>query len=60
MKPKLADIAPRPGRWPRSRHDLHRLGLLGLGETGAWIVGEVPQGLPPLTMPSFSPDLWAS
>jgi SulP family sulfate permease len=33
-----------PGPWP-------------LGETAAWIVGDVPQGLPPLTMPSFSPDL---
>jgi SulP family sulfate permease len=39
---------------------LHCLGL-DLGETaGVGIVGDVPQGLPPLTMPSFSPDLWAS
>ncbi|MEQ8481129.1 MAG: sulfate permease [Hoeflea sp.] len=24
------------------------------------VVGDVPQGLPPLTMPSFSPDLWST
>jgi SulP family sulfate permease len=31
---------------------------LDLNETaGVRVVGEVPQGLPPLTMPSFSPDL---
>lgn len=25
---------------------------------GVRVVGEVPQGMPPLTMPSFSPELW--
>lgn len=30
---------------------------LGLAERGVAIVGEVPQGLPPFTMPSFAPDL---
>jgi len=29
----------------------------GLADRGVKIVGEVPQSLPPLTMPSFSPDL---
>jgi SulP family sulfate permease len=29
----------------------------GLGDQGVRIVGEVPQSLPPLTLPSFSPDL---
>lgn len=29
----------------------------GLGDKGVRIVGEVPQSLPPLTLPSFSPDL---
>ncbi|MBI6628783.1 SulP family inorganic anion transporter [Pontibaca salina] len=28
-----------------------------LGERGVAIVGEIPQSLPPLTLPSFSPDL---
>ncbi len=31
--------------------------LLGLDEIGVKIVGEVPQGLPPLTLPAFAPDL---
>jgi SulP family sulfate permease len=30
---------------------------LGLADKGVSIVGEVPQSLPPLTLPSFSPDL---
>lgn len=30
---------------------------LGLADKGVKIVGEVPQSLPPLTLPSFSPDL---
>ena len=28
--------------------------------SGVHVVGEVPQGLPPLTMPSFSLDLWGT
>lgn len=31
--------------------------VLGLADRGVKIVGEVPQSLPPLTLPSFSPDL---
>jgi SulP family sulfate permease len=31
-----------------------------LAEAGVKTVGAVPQGLPPLTLPSFSPDLWTS
>lgn len=27
---------------------------------GVRVVGDVPQGFPPLTMPSFSPDLWST
>jgi len=30
---------------------------LGLADKGVAIVGEVPQSLPPLTLPSFAPDL---
>ena len=30
----------------------------GLAGLGVQVVGEVPQGLPPLTLPSFSMDLW--
>lgn len=31
-----------------------------LGNHNVALVGDVPQGLPPLTMPSFSPALWSS
>jgi SulP family sulfate permease len=31
-----------------------------LAERGVKIVGDVPTGLPPLSLPSFSPDLWGS
>lgn len=31
--------------------------LLGLNDRGVKIVGEVPQSLPPLTLPGFTPDL---
>ena len=31
---------------------------LDLGAAGVRLVGEVPRGLPPLTQPSLSPDLW--
>ena len=31
--------------------------LFGLSDMGVAIVGAVPQGLPPLTLPSFAPDL---
>lgn len=34
--------------------------IFDLGEHGVQLVGAVPQGLPPLTVPSFSLDLWTS
>ncbi|MFN3746776.1 MAG: SulP family inorganic anion transporter [Hyphomicrobiaceae bacterium] len=33
--------------------------LLALPEYGVKIVGTIPQGLPPLTLPSFDPALWS-
>ena len=33
---------------------------LGLQERGVSVVGEVPMGLPPLTLPVFDADLWSS
>jgi SulP family sulfate permease len=33
--------------------------LFGLSERGVAIVGAVPQGLPPITLPSLNPDLWS-
>ena len=34
--------------------------LFGLDEAGVAVVGGVPQGLPPLTAPSFDLEIWAS
>lgn len=34
--------------------------LFELGAMGVKIVGSVPQGLPPLTLPSFSTELWSN
>ena len=31
-----------------------------LAERGVQVVGDVPEGLPPLTMPSFSIDMWSN
>ncbi|MGQ4876956.1 SulP family inorganic anion transporter [Billgrantia sp. LNSP4103-1] len=30
----------------------------GLAEAGVMVIGDVPQGLPPLTLPGFDPALW--
>lgn len=32
--------------------------VLGLDKAGVPVVGEIPRGLPPLTLPRFDPDLW--
>jgi len=34
--------------------------LLNLGEHGVAIVGQIPRGLPPVTMPPFDPEMWGS
>lgn len=34
--------------------------LLGLADQGVKIVGDIPKGLPPLTVPEFDLDLWRS
>jgi len=34
--------------------------LLNLGERGVAIVGQIPRGLPPVTMPPFDPEMWGS
>ncbi|WP_432450007.1 SulP family inorganic anion transporter [Aliiroseovarius marinus] len=60
LGPRMADILAKAGpvgavavttllSWG---FDLHSMGVA--------IVGEVPQGVPPLTLPSFDADLWTS
>jgi SulP family sulfate permease len=58
MKPKLAGVLAKAGPVAAVFVTTLAAWVFNLGETaGVRIVGDVPQGLPPLTMPSFSPDL---
>lgn len=54
---KLADIFAKAGPVAAIVVSTLAVRQLGLADGGVKIVGEVPQSLPPLTMPSFSPDL---
>ncbi|MDF1856645.1 sulfate permease [Pseudooceanicola sp.] len=58
MRPGLAAVLSRVG--PVAAVALSTLATWGwaLQERGVAIVGQVPQGLPPLTLPSLDPDLW--
>jgi len=55
--PMLADIATKAGPVAAVVVTTSAVWLLGLDGAGVNIVGEVPQSLPPLTLPGFSPDL---
>ncbi|WP_299507958.1 sulfate permease [uncultured Roseobacter sp.] len=55
--PQLADILTKAGPVAAVVATTVAVWLFGLAERGVKIVGEVPQSLPPLTLPGFSPDL---
>ncbi|WP_411975738.1 SulP family inorganic anion transporter [Sulfitobacter faviae] len=57
LGPRMADIGAKTG--PVLAIVATTLAVWGfdLGARGVAIVGQVPQSLPPLTLPSFSPDL---
>ncbi|MFG6564584.1 SulP family inorganic anion transporter [Sulfitobacter sp. 1A13421] len=57
LGPRMADIGAKTG--PVLAIVATTLAVWGfdLGARGVSIVGQVPQSLPPLTLPSFSPDL---
>lgn len=59
LKPRLADLGAKAG--PVAAVAVTTLAVWGLGlqNWGVKIVGAVPKGLPPLTLPSFSPSLWS-
>lgn len=58
MKPKLAGVLAKAGPVAAVVVTTFIAWAFNLVETaGVRVVGDVPQGLPPLTMPSFSPDL---
>ena len=60
MTPRLADILAKAGPVFAVAITTLATWLLSLSDAGVAVVGSVPQGLPPLTLPSFSLDLWSS
>ncbi|MGJ8623371.1 MAG: SulP family inorganic anion transporter [Yoonia sp.] len=57
LSPLLADILTKAGPVAAVVTTTVAVWLFGLDGRGVKIVGEVPQSLPPLTLPGFSPDL---
>jgi SulP family sulfate permease len=57
LKPKPADIAQKAGPVAAVVVTTLLVWAFGLADRGVAIVGEVPQSLPPFTMPGLSPDL---
>lgn len=57
LKPKLADVAQKAGPVAAVVVTTLIVWGFGLADRGVSIVGDVPQSLPPLTLPSFDFDL---
>lgn len=60
LRPRLADLLAKSGPVGAVAVTTLIAFAFGLDQKGVAIVGAVPQGLPPLTLPSFSPDIWVS
>ena len=61
MKPKLAGVLAKAGPVAAVFITTFVAWAFGLSAGyGVKVVGDVPQGLPPLTIPSFSLDLWGT
>lgn len=58
LTPRLADLLAKAGPVAAVFVSILTVWLFGLEDRGVAIVGDVPMGLPPLTLPSFSMDLW--
>lgn len=59
LKPRLADILAKAGPVGAVVVTTLLVFVFDLENKGVKIVGEVPTGLPPLTIPSFSPSMWS-
>ena len=57
VRPRLADVITKAGPVGAVVATTLVTWCFGLADNGVRIVGAVPQSLPPLTMPSFSPEL---
>lgn len=55
---RAADLLARTGPILCVIASIGAVALLGLADTGVAIVGDIPQGPPPLTTPVFDPALW--
>ena len=58
LKPRMADILAKAGPVGAVVVTTLAVFIFDLENKGVKIVGAVPTGLPPLTMPSFSPAMW--
>ncbi len=58
LSPRMADILAKAGPVAAVAATTLVTWLFGLHNYGVAIVGEVPMGLPPLTLPSLNPELW--
>ncbi|WP_375186422.1 SulP family inorganic anion transporter [Pseudooceanicola sp.] len=58
LKPRLADLLAKAGPVAAVFVSILAVWVFGLEARGVAVVGDVPMGLPPLTLPSFSMDLW--
>ena len=58
IRPRVADILAKAGPVLAVAVTTLVTFALGLDGQGVAVVGEVPRGLPPLTLPSFDLDLW--
>lgn len=60
IKPRMADILAKAGPVAAVVVTTVITWAFGLHNHGVAIVGDVPRGLPPLTVPAFSMDIWSS
>lgn len=60
VKPRMADILAKAGPVGAVVVTTLAAWVFGLADKGVAIVGQVPQGLPPVTLPHFGAELWTS
>ena len=60
LAPRIASIVAKAGPVAAIVVTTLIVWFFGLAERGVQVVGDVPKGLPPLTMPSFSIDIWSN
>ena len=60
LTPRIAGIVAKTGPVAAIVVTTLIVWFFDLAERGVQVVGDVPNGLPPLTMPSFSIDMWSN